>query len=153
MPAQTSKNSKKFFHIALTLAVMIFIFVQSAMPGQVSSTESNFIVRLIAELTGWETEPLKVVVRKAAHFTEFMVLGMCLAADVKDFLMAKARPLVSRKIWLVAWLIGTAYAVTDEFHQYFVPERACTLLDVCIDSAGVAVGALIVGVILKRKKI
>ena len=41
-----------------------------------------------------------------------------------------------------AWLIGTAYAVTDEFHQSFVPGRSCELRDVVIDSCGVLTGVL-----------
>ena len=44
---------------------------------------------------------------------------------------------------LAAWLIGTAYAVTDEFHQSFVPGRSCELRDVMIDSCGVLTGVLL----------
>ena len=41
-----------------------------------------------------------------------------------------------------AWLIGTAYAVTDEFHQSFVPGRSCEFRDIVIDSCGVLTGVL-----------
>lgn len=44
---------------------------------------------------------------------------------------------------LVSWIICTLYAGTDELHQYFVPGRACSLRDVCIDSAGALLGVLI----------
>lgn len=43
--------------------------------------------------------------------------------------------------------------MTDEVHQYFVLERACAVTDMLIDSAGVAVGAMILILILKARKI
>ena len=55
------------------------------------------------------------------------------------------------RLWLPAWLIATAYAATDEIHQLFVPERAGAFTDVCIDSAGAAVGALIMALVVIRK--
>ena len=36
-------NDAARLHLALTIAVMLFIFIQSAMPGHVSSAESNFL--------------------------------------------------------------------------------------------------------------
>ena len=144
-------NTRTKLHLAITLTVMIFIFVQSAMPGELSGAESNIIVRFISDLTGIETESLSIIVRKAAHFTEFMILGICLAINAKDILSAKMKETSRFKMWLMPWLIGTAYAVTDEIHQLFVPERACAFMDMCIDSAGIAVGAVMVAVLLKGR--
>ena len=123
-------------HIFITIAVMLFIFIQSALPGELSGAESNIVVQFIASITGWNEELLSIFVRKAAHFTEFLILGICLAINMQD---QRAKR------------IGTAYAVTDEFHQLFVPDRACSLIDVCIDSAGVACGVLIYFIFKWRK--
>lgn len=38
---------------------------------------------------------------------------------------------------LVGGLIAIAYGVSDEFHQYFVPNRHCSLHDVAADTFGV----------------
>ena len=49
-----------------------------------------------------------------------------------------------------------ARAVLDEVHQAFVPGRSCELRDVCIDSAGVLLGAAFLLLILhwiQRKKL
>lgn len=119
-------------------------FVQSALLAELSGGESNVIGRFISELTRIETESLSMIVRKTAHFTEFMVLGICLSVNVKDILEAKSKAVYGYKEWVVTWLIGTLYAVTDEIHQLFVPGRACAFLDMCINSAGVAVGAMII---------
>ena len=56
--------------------------------------------------------------------------------------------------WLWAWLIGTAYAATDELHQLTVAGRGPSVADVGIDSVGVALGIAVFAVcawILRRK--
>ena len=131
--------NRKGFHFALTAAVMIYIFIQSALPGDVSGAESSIIVRMITSIVQADPETVSFIVRKAAHFTEYMVLGACLLLNVRDC-FAHLHP---RQMWGLAWLLGTAYAVTDELHQRFVPERSCEPRDMCIDAAGVALGALI----------
>ena len=41
---------------------------------------------------------------------------------------------------LPALLVGIAYAFSDEIHQHFVEGRHPALLDVVLDSVGVAIG-------------
>ena len=143
----SDRNRK--LHIVITIAVMVFIFVQSALPGDLSGAESNIIVDLLHELTGLDAEALSLFVRKTAHFTEFMILGACLAVNVRDHAEGTGR-VPGLPDWIAAWIIGTAYAATDELHQSFVPDRACAFTDVCIDSAGVAAGVIIAAVICSR---
>ncbi len=131
-------------HIAITIVVMLLIFIHSAMPGDLSSAESGIFAQIIARLTGLDPQPLQLIVRKAAHFTEFMILGICLLVNVRDRMITEAGELGGGRMYLIAWLMGTAYAVTDEVHQIFVPDRACALMDMCIDSAGVAAGAVLI---------
>ena len=72
-------------------------------------------------LGGWD-----LVLRKLAHAAEYAVLGALLLRAVR-------RP-------AVAFALGVAYAISDEFHQSLVPGRAGSPLDVALDAAGVAVG-------------
>ena len=146
-----NKKRMVIIHSIFTLTIMAFIFIQSALPGAVSGAESNVLVEFFAKLTGLDADVLSVVIRKAAHFTEFAVLGLCLTLNVRDFYSAKGISLGRGHVWFMSWLLGTAYAATDEIHQYFVPDRACQLLDVCIDSAGVAAGAMIAVVVIKHR--
>ena len=67
-----------------------------------------------------------LLLRKLAHAAEFAVLGVL-------FLRAVERP-------ALAFLLASAYTVSDEIHQIFVPGRLGSPLDVLIDVAGVAVG-------------
>ena len=51
---------------------------------------------------------------------------------------------------LLAIVVASAYGVTDEFHQLFVPGRACDPVDWMVDTAGAALGALLAHVALRR---
>jgi VanZ family protein len=75
-------------------------------------------------LGGWD-----LVLRKLAHAAEYAVLGALLQRAVR-------RP-------VLAFALGTIYAISDELHQSFVPGRMGSPLDVVVDAAGVAVGVVL----------
>ena len=150
---------------------MAFIFVQSALPADLSSEESSVIVdwimRVMEDILPFGRETVVFVVRKGAHFTEYLILGAVLVPAVKEWRAASRLPLSGSNSSTsselpdagarmpetafgllttsgapVSWLIGTAYAMTDEFHQAFVPGRSCEFRDMVIDSCGVLTGVL-----------
>jgi len=128
-------------YLITTLIIMAFIFIQSALPGDLSSNESNFIVQILVALFDVDAGSAGFAVRKCAHFTEYLVLGgsaMLLFSEM-------------RLSGLIAWAVGAAYAVTDEFHQMFVAGRSCEVRDMCIDAAGVLCGVLVI-VLWKRER-
>ena len=47
-----------------------------------------------------------------------------------------------RLAFLQPFVVCVLYAVSDEIHQYFVPERACRLFDVGVDTLGCLTGGL-----------
>ncbi len=81
---------------------------------------------------------LTFFIRKAAHFTEYLLLGLTLEWGM-DF----------RKR---TFLIGTGYAILDEIHQAFVPGRSCEIRDMCIDTVGLLIGMMLMKVIRKQRK-
>ena len=66
------------------------------------------------------------VLPKAVHLVEFAVLGFLLV-------WATGRESAS-------FLLGVAYAASDEVHQHFVPGRHGSTMDVAIDAVGLAIG-------------
>jgi VanZ family protein len=46
-------------------------------------------------------------------------------------------------LFLLAWLAAAIFAVTDEFHQSFVPSRTASPIDVMIDICGAMIGLAI----------
>lgn len=99
------------------LALMALIFVFSAQP----SLDSG---RGTIDLIG----------RKVIHFLEYALLCALLWRALEPGLGA-------RRAALTAFLICSAYAATDEFHQSFVDGRNGTPVDWLIDSAGAGVAA------------
>jgi VanZ family protein len=132
-------RNKKF--TIIVIAIMAFIFFQSALPADLSSEESgrvvDLIVRLFQGVAPIDRETLVFIVRKGAHFTEYMILGGFLVPAVKEWMAANTTPVPAARERITAWLAGTLYAVTDEIHQSFVPGRSCELRDMGIDSCGV----------------
>ena len=125
-------------YIAVLIAIMVFIFIQSAFPATVSRQESGVVVKFLEAVFGLSPDNAAFIVRKTGHFLEYLVLGVVLCLTARSFERKRSVPL-----W-IPWAVGTAFAVTDEIHQYFVPGRSCELRDVVIDGFGVAVGVLIV---------
>jgi len=78
------------------------------------------------------------VVVKGWHATEFAILTAGLIA-----LLSLWRP--SRKSPNILWAgtIAVLFAVSDEFHQTFVPTRDGTVADVLIDTLGVGLAMLV----------
>jgi hypothetical protein len=74
---------------------------------------------------------------KGWHATEFAILTAGLVALVNLW-----RPTCKRRNVLLAGSIAVLFAVSDEFHQTFVPTRDGTLSDVLIDSVGVGLAML-----------
>ncbi len=144
-----SKRRKRLiiFLWLLVLAIAAMIFYFSSEDGETSSQSSTglvvFVLRLVVPgfdgMTSGEKaaifERINYFIRKAAHFTEFAMLGASLR------LLFHALRL--RWPVLCAWIAGTLYACTDELHQIFVSGRAGMLQDVCIDSAGVLTAVLL----------
>lgn len=161
---------------ALVLGWMGVIFALSSQNGAASSeTSGRVVTALIAiirpdfnSLAAIEQEHFRNLVtffvRKGAHFTEYMILGMLLFLFYREwqpkiFLVpekedAHRMQFRLRRVWLASWLTGTLYAASDEFHQMFAGGRSPQLRDVCIDSFGSAVGCLIalaVMILIARK--
>lgn len=76
------------------------------------------------------------IIRKSAHFSLFAMLGFLVSMSVgrrKFFSIASAG----------AVIFCFLYAVSDEFHQSFVPGRSCEFRDMMIDTSGAVTGMLI----------
>jgi VanZ family protein len=88
--------------------------------------------------------PLELAGRKLVHFGEYALL--CLL-----WWRAFEPGLGSRRAALVAFVVTSAYAATDEFHQAFVEGRHGTPVDWVIDSVGAALMAFALRSGLRRR--
>jgi VanZ family protein len=77
---------------------------------------------------------LDVVLRKLAHLSEYAVLAIL----VTRALAGTAAP--SSTVAMQTMAIVLAYAISDEIHQAFVPNRMPSAVDVLVDVAGGLIG-------------
>jgi VanZ family protein len=80
-----------------------------------------------------------------AHFFEYYFFGCLLCRWFSSTDRYRKR----RYALLMTILIGTVYALSDEWHQSFVPGRNASLWDALFDAAGVVTGAATYPLILK----
>jgi VanZ family protein len=77
---------------------------------------------------------------KTAHLGAYAVLGVLLMRSISgvrwDGCTASAA--------VMAWGLATAYGLTDEWHQLFVPGRMPSTGDIVADTAGAAIGVVAV---------
>lgn len=140
--------NKKHLYTMITILIMALIFIHSAMPADLSSKESGLISGFLARSLNQDPEAMSFLIRKCAHFTEYMILGISLFFTMGEYLTAAGS--FSWPVFFSAWGIGTFYAVTDEIHQLFSPGRSCEFRDMCIDCAGVLTGILLIILLRKR---
>ena len=142
-------NKKSILCFAAMLAVMLLIFNFSSEDGIASTGTSTGVTRLASrvlfsdyekmqpEQQSFIVEGLQHFVRKLAHFSIYMLLGLFSYAAV---LLSAEK---FRYKWLLAVVICVSYAAVDEIHQLFVPGRTAKVTDVLIDGAGSIMGMLL----------
>ncbi|MGZ9167157.1 MAG: VanZ family protein, partial [Anaerolineales bacterium] len=109
------------------LLIMLIIFLFSAQPG--------------SELPVFDW--IDAIIKKGGH-----VIGYGLLA----YFYWRALDFRKAKGWLV-WLLTVLYALTDEFHQSFVPGRHASLWDVIIfDNLGALISLWLVNYYQKEKR-
>jgi len=81
------------------------------------------------------TEAGHTFLRKAAHFSEFALLGL---------LCCGRNRLVKGEVPPHLMGFGLAVACIDETIQIFTPDRASSLIDVWIDTSGFALGFVVI---------
>jgi len=124
---------KKYINLILLILWMVLIFAMSSFDASESGNQSGFIVNLIGDIFNIrDLELLSFIIRKLAHITEFMILGILTINCFKDYKF--------NNLLLLSVIFGIFYACTDEFHQIFVSGRSGSIKDVCIDSFGVLMG-------------
>ena len=138
---------------ALTLCVMAMIFGFSTQNADRSDHTSGFISNAIIPVLYRDYasqtpakqreiyDDVQFVVRKCAHFCEYTLLGFLLRLCMESWFGYRMRKRYF--LLLPAFIGGTLYAVTDEWHQVLTDGRSGQWTDVLLDSCGVLFGAFL----------
>ena len=133
----------------LLVVWLAFVWGHSLVPGDESTLESSrfvFLVRPVFELLGCHDEQIMTfIIRKAAHFSEYVVLmAIGVGAARAWFRDMRARLGALWAFWVVV-------PVIDETIQLFVPGRDARVTDVLIDMAGGLLGAFVAHAWARRR--
>lgn len=87
------------------------------------------------------------LIRRLAHLTEYAVLSYLWFTALNQ-----RRQGWSPKRALLALTLSILYALSDEYHQAFIPSRTASLTDVGIDSTGALMGQAYLFLTLRRTR-
>ena len=146
---EKNTHMRKIVCWILVVCWMAVIFSFSARTATLSAQDSATVGMWLGKVfvpgfSGWDEQEQKEFadkidhpVRKAAHASEYAVLGFLLAGGLADD--------TKKRLYCIGfpWIVGTLYAASDELHQMFVPGRSCQVTDIMIDSSGVFLGVLV----------
>lgn len=129
------------------LPVLIWMLVIFGASADSHSYEHSS--RIVIPLLRWlfphmpylEMERIHHFCRKCCHVAEYSIFGFLVFRALSHSqtpLSPWSWPRVGGTLFIVC-----LYAASDEFHQIYVPTRTPRFLDVCIDTAGGAVGLLL----------
>jgi VanZ family protein len=133
--AARSSQASRLWRYGPLLLWMGFIYFASTLQFSASNTS-----KIIRPLILWFFPDISeeslifahFIIRKLAHLTEYAILGL---------LAARAFTTSSHQLLRLRWfffslLLVILYALSDEFHQSFVPSRTGTIYDSLIDITG-----------------
>ena len=90
---------------------------------------------------------LDSILKKASHVMEYGLLAFLLWRA-----LSRGQGTLSWSALVTAFVVSVLYAVSDEYHQTFVPGRNGTPVDVGIDAVGALVALLVVGSLGKKRR-
>ena len=138
---------KYLVNIILIIIWMFVIFSFSGQNGESSGSFSNTIIIKIANIISKEEiTPLKeeelikkysFIVRKSGHFGLYFILAFLV------FLLVNKIYNITPKTFIYTVIFCFVYACSDELHQSFISGRACSFMDVIIDTFGSLVSTTI----------
>jgi VanZ family protein len=147
---ESQARRERFWRYAPLIAWMLLIFLAST--GELSASNTSRILRplllwLFPDISEESLAGAHFFARKAAHFTEYAVLGFLAA---RAFVTSSHERLRGR--WfLLALLLVVIYSLSDEYHQSFVASRTGSIYDSFIDIAG-GLTALAVYALWRKRK-
>ncbi len=141
---------KKIINIIILILWMIMIFFFSSQGGKESGSLSTGIIEYTVKtyygVTGADVTKEKLenavtsfskVIRKTAHFLEYLVLGLLILNVIKDY------RIIGYKELMITLALCCLYASSDELHQIYVPGRSGEVKDVILDTFGSLTGIII----------
>ena len=149
---ESKTNILRIVFVILIIANCAIIFKYSNQNAVESTELSNGTLYKIIKIVSGNASDEKVkeydpLIRKIAHFSIYTSLGIWCGSLLCTFFENDKNK--DKKRITISTIFGFLYACSDEIHQTFVDGRAGRIIDVIIDTIGVANGVLLVLLIIE----
>ena len=125
--------------VVLGMGFIFWMSTETFSSGNTSSLMKAILRLLAPEISPQEVGLVHEFIRRAAHVIEFFILGLLLFRAFRGGSKASFN-------WrwpLCAVTVVVLWAASDEFHQFFVPTRTASAVDVGMDTAGGMFGQVV----------
>lgn len=148
---------KKILLWCALICCMSLIFNFSSQEATRSDDVSSNFIKTIVKIVDFNdrlseeeiekiAENLNFLIRKAAHFSIYALLGLLFSLLICQYKSIKTNH------FLFAIIFCFLYACSDEIHQLFVPGRSGEIKDVLLDTLGGTFGSGIIKILLIRRE-
>ncbi len=145
-------NKRKWWILAATLWMLV-IFTFTQLPYFTGQNTSEAIHKIVGtehktidtpSIDNAQIDWLNLIVRKATHIMAFGILAFLLFKSLETYRFA----------YILSWILTVLYAMSDEYHQSFMPGRVSSLKDVCLfDSVGAFFVLLVTFLVIRKRKL
>jgi len=140
-PYRSSWRGRLFRYGPLVIwALLIFIGSGSLLSAEHTSVILRMVRCLYPSASPQFLAWVHFLVRKAGHLSEYAVLAVLAARAFRN----SSHQFVKQHWFKFSLLLAIAYALSDEFHQSFVPSRTASIHDSLIDSVGALIALSII---------
>jgi VanZ family protein len=130
---QGSRNFIRYWLPVILWMCFVFWVSTEAFSSQNTFLPVKTILRfLFPKISSHEVRLIHAMIRKSGHVIEYFILGLLLFRAFRG---------PSTTSWKWRWSLFAAigvvfWAISDEWHQSFVPTRTASVVDVGMDTAG-----------------
>ena len=147
-PARTSWRARLSRYGPLVLwAALIFIGSGSVLSAEHTSVLLEWVKWLFPSAGPESLAWFHFLVRKAGHLTEYAILATLAARAFRN----SSHRFIRLHWFKLSLLLAAVYALSDEFHQSFVPSRTASIHDSLIDSTGALIALTVIWFASKRR--
>ncbi|AHF10343.1 MULTISPECIES: VanZ family protein [Dehalobacter] len=137
--------------VGLFIVLVFLVFLSWKLSSQTGTQSNHLSIRIADQMIDWLDRYFDLdrgdmfwkvtfnqLLRKAAHFIEYALIGtvMCIMLNIAFNRVVPAA--------VFSVLLSPLFGIIDEYHQRFSAMRTSRILDICIDTAGVLTGVLLV---------
>lgn len=127
------KDKREISYWILLIIWMIGIFIMSNEPASISDSQSSSVIDILSrigvDMNNIFGQLANFLVRKCAHFLEYMILALLVSNVLKLYFNMK-------QVIIITIVFVFLHACFDEIHQLFVLGREGAIRDVIIDTCG-----------------